>query len=451
MPLLLNSFPESLVGEDKAIKTFSHLTWSTTITLIVVWFIGGVVYNLFFHPLRNFPGPLMHRALVIPFSVYWVSGKSIYNTQKLHEKYGPVVRLTPGHFSFCDSRAFKDMYGYLPTTNKGGSSPAPEMDKTRPFNRMFDALPLQILNACLDEHRAVRRALSHGFTETSLRQQEIYIIKIINHFYNYVGFDLTDDLSFETSLRTLDGSPYRSWVHDIMKTIKSGTYMQVLSYVGLHWLVQVFFWFFGHKNLGKMNRLLVLAGNAFILVLGGSETTATVLSGVTYLLTTHPEILAKLNDEVRSAVASPDDIAMATVGKLPYLHAVLNEALRMFPPVPTGLAREVPVGGGQIAGHSVPEGTIVEVQQWSINHSSAYWKDPWTFNPDRFLAASAEDALEAGNVWESLQPFSFGPKELDSLARAVMRLILTRIVYDFDLRLAGDSEGWMGRQKVHIL
>jgi len=99
-----------------------------------------------------------------------------------------------------------------------------------------------------------------------------------------------------------------------------------------------------------------LSGNAFILVLAGSETTSTTLSGATYLLTSHPDTLAKLTNEVRSAFTSADEINITSAGQLPYLRGVLNESLRMFPPVASGLVREVPPGGAQIAGQYVPGG-----------------------------------------------------------------------------------------------
>jgi len=97
-----------------------------------------------------------------------------------------------------------------------------------------------------------------------------------------------------------------------------------------------------------------LSENAFILVLAGSETTATTLSGATYLLLTHPEILDKLNQEVRSSFKSKDEITIASVGKLSYMLAVLNESLRLYPPLTSTLVRVVPPSGGKIAGHYVP-------------------------------------------------------------------------------------------------
>jgi len=98
-----------------------------------------------------------------------------------------------------------------------------------------------------------------------------------------------------------------------------------------------------------------LRTNASLLVVAGSETTATLLSGVTFLLLSNPDKMTKLVEEVRSSFKSDDEITLLSVGNLHYMLACLNEALRCYPPVPIGMPREVPKGGAQIAGHPVPE------------------------------------------------------------------------------------------------
>lgn len=95
--------------------------------------------------------------------------------------------------------------------------------------------------------------------------------------------------------------------------------------------------------------------NASLLIIAGSETTATLLSGVTYLLTTNPEALRKLTEEVRSAFQTEQEIDFTSVSSLQYMLACLDEALRIYPPAPLGLPRQTPKGGATIAGHYVPE------------------------------------------------------------------------------------------------
>ena len=94
--------------------------------------------------------------------------------------------------------------------------------------------------------------------------------------------------------------------------------------------------------------------NASILVLAGSETTATLLSGTFYLLGTHPEVLAKVVDEVRSKFASEEEIDLISVNSLDYMLACLKEAFRQYPPVAGALARVVPRTGGNISGQWIP-------------------------------------------------------------------------------------------------
>ena len=97
--------------------------------------------------------------------------------------------------------------------------------------------------------------------------------------------------------------------------------------------------------------------NALILIVAGSETTATLLTAVTYLLCKHPAIMQRLKDEVREAFMEDSDITTAAVNELPYMIAVLKEAMRFFPPVPLGFPRIITAPKGQlVCGHRVPGG-----------------------------------------------------------------------------------------------
>ncbi|KAI1781041.1 putative cytochrome P450 [Hypoxylon cercidicola] len=468
--------------------------------LIVVYNVSRLIYNLYFHPLHKFPGPKLYGASPIPWAIRHATGSQAFFTQQLHDKYGPVVRIGPDHLSFTDPKAWKDIYGH----RVGADSHSPEMSKARTFNRVVRHIPPSILNADREEHSRYRRALSHGFSDSAMRQQEPMIAKYIDlllkrlheecgegktklnveAWYNWTTFDIVGDLVFGQSFHCLDNINYHPWVEFIFGSIRLGAIMVSMTYVGLGELVQI---------MVKMSKNAVvrvrkytddmvqtrlamkkdrddlfdglvkrrqewnlsfekLSANAFILVLAGSETTATTLSGATYLLLTHPEILERLKREVRSAFSSVDDININSVNKLSYMLAILNEALRLYPPVTSGLVRTVPPGGDQVAGQFVPGGTFVEVQQWSMNHSKENWKDPWTFNPERFLA-TPEEAAKAGNRLDALQAFSVGPRNCigRNLAYAEMRMILARIVYDFDMKLSDESQKWIERQRTFAL
>jgi cytochrome P450 len=74
-------------------------------------------------------------------------------------------------------------------------------------------------------------------------------------------------------------------------------------------------------------------------LLGGSETTSTLLSGITYYLVQHPKTLEKLVQEIRSKFTSEDQIDLPGVNSRNYMLACLQETFRLYPPVPGALPR----------------------------------------------------------------------------------------------------------------
>jgi cytochrome P450 len=103
-----------------------------------------------------------------------------------------------------------------------------------------------------------------------------------------------------------------------------------------------------------------------VFIIAGSETTATLLCGVTYLLLSHPDALKTVVEEVRSSYTVSEEITLTSVAKLPYMLACLNEALRCYPPVPGVMPRQVVKGDVTIAGNVVPES--VSFYPLVINH-----------------------------------------------------------------------------------
>jgi averantin hydroxylase len=98
-----------------------------------------------------------------------------------------------------------------------------------------------------------------------------------------------------------------------------------------------------------------MVSNASLLILAGSETTATLLSGATYLLK-HRAAMAKLVTEIRTAFKSDDEIDLFTVSKLEDMLAVLDETMRLYPPVALQPNRVTPRGGETVCGKYVAEG-----------------------------------------------------------------------------------------------
>ena len=108
-------------------------------------------------------------------------------------------------------------------------------------------------------------------------------------------------------------------------------------------------------NFENMSRDEILSTFNFIIV-GGSETTATTLTGIFNHLSRNERILQRLCTEIRTEFKKETDITIDNIHHLPYLEAVLNEGLRMCNPIPGGLPRVVPEGGDTYAGVYLPGG-----------------------------------------------------------------------------------------------
>lgn len=190
-----------------------------------------------------------------------------------------------------------------------------------------------------------------------------------------------------------------------------------------------------------------LSTTTSVILLAGSETTATTLSAALYLLTTHPGCLSKATQEIRSAFASSDDIGITSCNNLKYELAVLDETLRLFPPVPGGdSVRMTGTEGDTIFGEFLPPNTRVTIKQYAANHSSFNFKYPDEFRPERWLG----DAEFANDHRKVVQPFSTGPRNClgRNLAYAEMRVVLAKVLYNFDVELCEESKGWMNGMKT---
>jgi aspirochlorine biosynthesis cytochrome P450 monooxygenase len=151
-----------------------------------------------------------------------------------------------------------------------------------------------------------------------------------------------------------------------------------------------------------------LVTNSILIVGGGAETTATCLSATMYHLCKTPRVMQKLKDLVRSNFDSPSDITLEAVGKMDYLKATVDEALRIFPVASYIAPRTTPKQGHVIAGEVVPGNTYVGMGQWYMGRSSRLFHDPLEFRPERFTESQKE--VNGMTAEEIMRPFSLGPR-----------------------------------------
>ncbi|XP_075548971.1 cytochrome P450 3A2-like isoform X2 [Dermacentor variabilis] len=155
--------------------------------------------------------------------------------------------------------------------------------------------------------------------------------------------------------------------------------------------------------------------------LAGHDTTSSVLSYAAYLLALNPEVQAKLRMEVDECIASHgNEPSLDVVSKLPYLHCVVSEVLRMYPPAPRleRSAHEDYVLGD--TGIRVPKGCVIGVPVYSMHHDSEFFPSPETFDPDRF----SEENVGSIRPYSYL-PFGAGPRNCIGMRFALQAVKLS--------------------------
>ncbi|KAF9773128.1 hypothetical protein IL306_009106 [Fusarium sp. DS 682] len=184
-----------------------------------------------------------------------------------------------------------------------------------------------------------------------------------------------------------------------------------------------------------------LFGESESLIIAGSDTSAISLAAAFFYLTRYPNAQENLAKEVKSAFSSVGDIKGGpALYSCQYLRAFIDETMRMSPPVPADLAREVQEGGIVVDGQFIPEGMKVSTASYCMHHNPDIYPEPFKFRPERWIVDEKDEcgvSPESVSLAESaFMPFSAGPRGCvgKNLAYLEMSLALAKIVYHFEIR-----------------
>lgn len=288
-----------------------------------------------------------------------------------------------------------------------------------------------ILSANDADHARFRRLLAHAFSEKALREQEhlplAYIDLLIRRlrgivssseddgavvdivqWLNFTTFDIVGDLAFGEPFNCLEESKYHGWVSILFVNFKAAGVFMSLRFFGLDKLLKSVLpkSFLKkraehlkystdriHRRLDQGKEGVDAQRNDFmtyvlryndekgmtvpeieqtfrILVVAGSETTGTALSGMLSNLLQTPDAMKTLVKEIRQSFQDPSAICANAVNNLPYLNAVIEEGLRLCSPVALGLPRVVPAGGAEVSGQWLPGGVSPNMYRFTINRIS---------------------------------------------------------------------------------
>ncbi len=169
------------------------------------------------------------------------------------------------------------------------------------------------------------------------------------------------------------------------------------------------------------------------MLLAGHDTTALTLTYTWYLLSQHPRVESRVHDEL-DALLRGERPTFADVRAMEYTEAVLNEAMRLYPPVYT-IFRE-PQVDVRLGGYRVPAGSAVMLSQWAVHRSSRHWDAPLEFDPDRWLDERADERHRFAYF-----PFGGGPRFCigKQLSMLEARLIMGTVCQQYRLEYARDE------------
>ncbi|HXP69155.1 MAG TPA: cytochrome P450 [Candidatus Dormibacteraeota bacterium] len=171
------------------------------------------------------------------------------------------------------------------------------------------------------------------------------------------------------------------------------------------------------------------------LFIAGHETTAIALSWTWYLLAQHPEVEARLVDEVSSLLHGRVPW-VSDLRSLPFTEMVLKETMRLYPPAWV-VGREA-LNDFHTRGYRIPAGTNVLLVQWITQRDARFYTEAERFNPDRWK----DDPIQSGRLPRyAYFPFGSGPRVCIGAGFAMMEatLLLATIAQRFRLTLASDQ------------
>lgn len=202
---------------------------------------------------------------------------------------------------------------------------------------------------------------------------------------------------------------------------------------------------------GKQRRKLdrrELQQDCMLMVVAGSDTTSNTMTFCLYELARHPKVVARLREELESLISEPlrpqEFDTLRDSAHL--LNACINETLRLWPPVPSGLQRTtttslaLPDNARGSQGKIVlPPDTVTSTHTWTIHHDPNNFYDPDSFIPERWMENEKDSEAHNAKAWA---PFGYGSTSCigKNLAYMEMRAVLAQFIVKFDFSINPEDD-----------
>ncbi|CAG8050184.1 unnamed protein product [Penicillium olsonii] len=480
----------------------SHNTLYVCLVFLVVFIVIKSTSTAFKPGLRSIPGPFIARfsCLYRPWKIAKGDAPDFY--RRLHQQYGPIVRTGPNTVDISDPKAIPIIYGINSKFLKSPfydtfhpvyeDNPMPSMFSVRdpvqhqalrrPVAQKFSMSSIKALepfaNECTNIFVDAMRDLEGQCVDLSVWLQ-------------WYAFDVIGAITFQRRFGFMEK---RQDVEGMIDALDKGLYYGgIVSQVPAlhHWLLgnrwvakfiamQPFIdvahplrtileftqkciddydrnsadhadrpdflaWLRGEETKGKPmpNRDMInhLSNN----LLAGSDTTAISLRAIIYFLVKNESKYHKLQHEIDQADQAgriSEYITYAECLELPYLQAVMKEAMRCHPGVSFPLERVVPEGGATFSDIHLKQGTIVGINPAVIHHDKTiFGDDADAFRPERWIESS-EAHIKLMD--RHLMTFGYGSRTCIGKNISIMEMgkLVPQIIRHFQLEWASDQPEW---------
>jgi len=181
------------------------------------------------------------------------------------------------------------------------------------------------------------------------------------------------------------------------------------------------------ENLVTFNRKKLTSEEikvqGFLFLVAGYETTSNTLTYCSHLLTTNPEKLNKLQQEIDHFLSDEKELSYELINSMPYLDMVIRETLRMYP-LASLVVNRLCMEDTEVCGQKIPAGVAVQPDIWTLHYSEELWGpvDPHKFEPER--CSKEEMKNRHAMAW---MPFGAGPRNCIGMRFALMELKVTLV------------------------
>ncbi|KAG6366081.1 hypothetical protein INS49_000257 [Diaporthe citri] len=487
---------------------------SLALALVMICTVGifsRCFYNLYLHPLGKIPGPKLAAMTSLPDFYYDIvkDGSYLFDIQKMHENYGPIVRITPNEVHINDPDFFSAVY----------SSGKSKVNKDPSTVAAFGQPDALVATVDHDQHRTRRGYLSRHYSKRAVDALIPLITERIDALcarfegalntgsrisldraFSALAADVIYAQFFGTHLDYLSDPDLRVlWrdafiglsagfhssrlIPDLARMLKklppnfsklvlrllNGPLIDALLDLQEH-IKQTVERLLADNNPGSPAAQCVivevlrnpdippqdrtierLVDDGMIFGFAGTETSSRALAvGSFYLLNDKP-ILAKLRTELAAATEkSPNQtLTLGELEKLPYLTGVVKESIRLaFGPV-CRLPRIHTEEALFYHGHIIPAGCPISMSTWFLNLHPKPFPDPWNFKPERWIEA-AQNGFPLTNY---LGSFSRGTRGClgQNLAYAELYMALSRVHCQFEMELVDTTAKDVAVEMAHMV